>query len=135
MTRYRIRHCEEAKLTKQSISAIRESKANCLLYANLWLGLSIRFSIIYFIYLLKTRVLDCHENATHFLAMTSEGSESVICLAMTKRLYLLIRFLVIAIHNLLTTRGLDSSLRALRYAQNDKFFNPQISLKGAKMVT
>ncbi|MGX3010383.1 hypothetical protein ACWIUD_02300 [Helicobacter sp. 23-1044] len=42
---------------------------------NLWVdsknNLLIRFWVIDFFYLLDSRVLDCHENATHFLAMTA----------------------------------------------------------------
>ena len=66
------RHCEIlARKSKQSISAIRESKAIRLLYANLWLDLLIHFYNITRIHLSDSRGLDCHENATHFLAMTN----------------------------------------------------------------
>ena len=64
----------EAKTTKQFIKANRESYANRLLWANLWLvsknNLLIRFFVIDFIYLLDSHDLDCHENPADFLAMT-----------------------------------------------------------------
>ena len=66
------RHCEIfVRKSKQSISVAYESYMNRLLCVNLWLGLLIRFWVIYFLYLLKSRVLDCHENPADFLAMTN----------------------------------------------------------------
>ena len=65
------RRVSEANATKQSISANLESKANRLLYANLWLDSSIRSWVIDSLGFSKSRDLDCHENATHFLAMTT----------------------------------------------------------------
>ena len=54
------RHCEIfARKSKQSILATLESCMNHLLYANLWLDLLIRFWVIYFLYLLTARGLDC----------------------------------------------------------------------------
>ena len=88
MTNQRIltRHCEIlARKSKQSILAIRESKAIRLLYMNLRLDLLIRFWIIARIYLLMTRDLDCHAEPKARLAMTSKGSESAIRFAIINK--------------------------------------------------
>ena len=82
------RHCEIfARKSKQSISATYESLENFLSYANLWLDLLIHFSVIYFLYLLKSRDLDCFGLFTKALAMTNKKSESAIRIAMTEILH------------------------------------------------
>ena len=67
------RHCEIlTRKSKQSISVALESYANLLLYANLRLDLLIRFWVIYFLCLLKSRDLDCHAEPKARLAMTNK---------------------------------------------------------------
>ena len=120
------RHCEIfARKSKQfaefanavkqpSTNKTRESSVNPLILRESKCdNLLIRFSIIDFLYLLTTRVLDCHDLTSSSLAMTSKGSESAICLAMMRKTHL------------------------LRHpsAREGEFFASQISLKGAKMVT
>ena len=70
------RRVSETNATKQSISATFESPENFLLYANLWLDLLIRFWVIYFLYLLTTRDLDCF-GLFQSLAMT-EWADSIL---------------------------------------------------------
>ena len=81
------RHCEIfARKSKQSILATLESCMNHSLYANLWLDLLIRFWVIYFLYLLTARGLDCFGDKSP----RNDGvgvdyfGESAILFAMTK---------------------------------------------------
>ena len=68
---------------KESTNATYESSMNRLLWANLKCNLLIRFWVIYFLYFLDSRDLDCFGESAIRLAMTDGDIICAIRLAMT----------------------------------------------------